>query len=237
MIRKILNERLKRNMSQLHRAFGPQGWWPRVVREQGTVSGEQGRWIVKHHPGQQNRWLSKTPRDQAFEVAVGAILTQNTAWSNVEKALVCLAMKKLLTSRAVHRAPLTVLRSCVRSSGYYKQKAKKLKLFARFVEKDLHGDLTNLPQLTVHGSRLALLEQWGIGPETADTILLYGLNVPIFVVDAYTRRLFVALSGNRRWLKRPYDDIQNICMEALPKSVKGWQEAHALIVAWGKHNR
>lgn len=124
------------------------------------------------------------------------------------------------------------LEACVRSSGYFRQKAKKLKRFAQFVEKDLHGDLRELLKQT--DSRTPLLAQWGIGPETADTILLYGLELPYFVVDAYTRRLLVDLIGSKRWYKASYDATQEFCAQAIPTSVRRWQEAHALIVAWGK---
>jgi len=211
--------------------------------------------------------------DQAFEVAVGAILTQNTSWTNVEKALVCLAEKDLMTSASLSKARLPSIEACVRSSGYYRQKAKKLKLFAKFVEEELEGDLfkvmpsrakprdlpiggaldsrsnSKIPRrsrsLSLEDSvprndnllnaRKLLLSLWGIGPETADTILLYGLNRPIFVVDAYTRRLLVHLTGELSWHKCPYDDVRQFCEAAsIYPSAKEFQESHALVVRWGK---
>jgi endonuclease-3 related protein len=231
-----------------------------------------------HQPEKIMRWLSKTQADQAFEVAIGAILTQNTAWTNVEKALVCLALKGLVTSGAMSQARLPSIESCVRSSGYYRQKAKKLKLFAKFVEDELGGDFGNvlttrrpersssevkdylkkisLKKVLHSGRRTAsvqdddvsmareqLLALWGIGPETADTILLYGLGCPAFVVDAYTRRLLVSLTGDALWHKRPYEEVRAWCESALASRhaesrpcLCAWefQESHALIVRWGK---
>lgn len=239
-------------LMRLLKTHGPQGWWPRLV-----VGGEQGAVSVMHHPGPKTRWLSKTKNDQAFEVALGAILTQNTAWINVEKALVCLAGKGLTTSRSLSRARLPSIESCVRSSGYYRQKAKKLKLLAKFVEEESGGDLHKLlssrptwRDLRIRRSldcarddgtreiRIRLLAQWGIGPETADTILLYGLDCPVFVVDNYTRRLLYRLTDDASWQKRPYDEVRDFCEKALGNSpAKEFQETHALIVRWGKENR
>lgn len=224
--------RFRTAVAKLRRHFGPQGWWPRVL-ERGTWNVDHRKeFEVRHHPGDPSRWVARTEADRAFEVAVGAILTQNTAWSNVEKALVCLASRRLLTSRSISRASVRTIQACVRPSGYFRQKAKKLKGFACFVEKDLKGDLRNVLKRPV--PRSSLIAQWGIGPETADTILLYGLDMPSFVVDAYTRRLLVEMTGSRRWLARPYEDVRLFCEDAAPRSVRGWQEAHACIVTWGK---
>ncbi|MFH1077899.1 MAG: hypothetical protein V1745_01275 [Patescibacteria group bacterium] len=219
-------------VTKLRRDLGPQGWWPRVVRD--------GRMTeVKHHPGDASRWVSWTDADRAFEVAVGAILTQNTAWKNVETALVCLAERGLLTSSALSSARLPSIASAIRSAGYYRQKTKKLKTFARFVEDTLDGNLINILSSSSAAKDLPIIRErllslWGIGPETADTILLYGLGVPSFVVDAYTRRFLVEVTGSIRWLTMPYDDVRSFCEAAIPRSVRGWQEAHAVIVAWGK---
>lgn len=196
---------------------------------------QRSRFLVQHHAGKRRSWVVRTPGDRAFEVAIGAILTQNTAWSNVEKSLVCLAERDLLISSAIAGCRLTTLESCVRSSGYFRQKAKKLKRFAQFVERDLHGDLRQI--LKQDDPRALLLDQWGIGPETADTILLYGLNQRIFVVDAYTRRFLATLHQEQRWLTRSYEEVRAYCETSLPRSVNGYQETHALIVAWGKSHR
>ena len=227
----------RRFIAKLEKIHGLQGWWPRLIVNKVPST----KYQVLHHPGPKLCWLSKTPSDQAFEVAVGAILTQNTAWTNVEKALVCLAQRGLMTSKSLFRARTSSIESCVRSSGYYRQKARKLKLFAKFVEEELGGDLQKILPLSkgeqegVLAARSRLLSLWGIGPETADTILLYGLNSPIFVIDAYTRRLLVYLTGDASWHKKPYDEVCRFCEIAMGKSsVKEFQEAHALIVRWGK---
>lgn len=272
--------KFRRFVFNLEKQYGPQGWWPRLVINLVPNTKHQVPVSIFHHPGPKTRWLSKTPADQAFEVAVGAILTQNTAWTNVEKALVCLAEKGMMTSKALADARLPTVEACVRSSGYYRQKAKKLKLYASFVEEELGGDLRKIincrlersgakskdlyrknSSLMVHHfgrltafiqdddiliAREKLLAQWGIGPETADTILLYGLNQPVFVVDAYTRRLLVHLTGDASWSKKSYDEVRGFCEAALAPipstryTVRGtsliFQESHALIVRWGKDN-
>lgn len=198
---------VKEWLQDLINAQGPQGWWPKIIQR-------QGHFFVKHGVG--------TPR--VFEVALGAILTQNTAWKNVELALIGLATKKWLTPERIVRAPLASLEQVIRSAGYFHQKAKKLKLFSAFA---LRQDLSSV-------TRASLLEQWGIGKETADTILLYGLHQSVFVVDAYTRRWLASLFRSSRWLEAEYDEIRLLCEEALDHDVKQMQEAHAAIVAWGK---
>lgn len=177
---------------KLFRSFGPQNWWP----------------------------VSKKTKDclaSRFEICVGAILTQNTSWQNVEKAISNLIANKMLSKEAMKSAKPGMLASLIRSSGYYKQKAKKLKIFANF-----SGDIT----------RENLLGLWGIGPETADSMLLYAYNKPCFVVDAYTRRIFTRLG----FLKggESYEEIRSLFEKNLPKDVKIYNEFHALIVRLAK---
>ncbi|MDO8617923.1 MAG: endonuclease III domain-containing protein [Candidatus Uhrbacteria bacterium] len=219
---------IQQALQHLEKRYGPQGWWPGLVMEHGT-------WNIKHGAKPSERFL-KNKSAQAFEVAIGAILTQNTSWSNVEKALICLAKKKLLTPQAIIASRPSILASCIRSSGYFRQKTKKLKILSKFVMNELDGDLSQLVDrcFTLHASRFRLLSLWGIGPETADTILLYGLNQPTFVVDAYTRRWLTFIGGRGGFETRPYEEIKNIFESALPHSVKTYQESHALIVKWGK---
>ncbi len=212
-------------VSSLLKRFGPQGWWPRLIRRGSTI-------VVRHHPEGQPGWVSRSADERAFEVALGAILTQNTAWRNVEQTLVCLAEHDLVTSEKLATARTDLLERCVYSSGYFRHKAKRLKRFARFVERSLDGHLGRI--LKDSDPRRLLLAQLGIGPETADTILLYGLDQPCFVVDTYTRRLLVETTKDQRWLTQSYAEVQGWCEQALPKDVKQWQEAHALIVRWGK---
>ncbi|MDO8584404.1 MAG: hypothetical protein Q7R83_04470 [bacterium] len=211
MTEKQLAKKFVHFIQELEKTYGPQGWWPRICK---TKNG----YALFHRFGPHRRLAQPS----LFEVSLGAILTQNTSWVNAETALACLASNGLLSAERILAAPLKTLERCVQASGYFHQKAKKLKAFAKFF---LSGEAID---------RVSLLSVWGIGPETADTILLYGLGKKIFVIDAYTRRLLVSLSGDETWLKRPYDEVRLFCESAFPGSVRGWQEAHALIVRLGK---
>lgn len=176
--------------------------------------------------GPQHWW----PADSPFEVMVGAILTQNTSWKNVEKAIEALKQKRLLDAKKIVEADPEFLAQCIRSSGFYRQKASRLKAFCRFY-------------LTVGGIegmrgrrdiRQKLLAIHGIGHETADSILLYALDVPVFVIDAYTRRIF-----SRLGLCSPsctYQQLQSFFMDHLARDCKLFNEYHALIVAHGKRH-
>lgn len=135
--------------------------------------------------GPQNWW----PAQSRFEVIVGAYLTQNTNWSNVEKALTNLRRARALRLEAMRRLPLAHLEELVRPSGYFRQKARKLKTFIAFLDKTYSGSLRRMFAQPTGKLRAELLELHGVGPETADSILLYAGNHPVFVVDAYTRRI------------------------------------------------
>ena len=135
--------------------------------------------------GPQHWW----PAQSRFEVVVGAYLTQNTAWSNVEKALANLRSAHLLSVKGVRRASLTELERLIRPAGYFRQKAKRLKIFVAFLDRHYEGSLAKLFARPTEKLREELLNLHGIGPETADSILLYAGNHPVFVVDAYTRRM------------------------------------------------
>jgi len=135
--------------------------------------------------GRQHWW----PAQSQFEVIVGAYLTQNTAWANVEKALANLRKERLLTIRGIRRTPQPKLEQLIRPSGYFRQKAQRLKTFVSFLDQRYGGSLARMfarPTAELRGELLALN---GVGPETADSILLYAGNHPVFVVDAYTRRI------------------------------------------------
>lgn len=205
----------KREVAKLRKIYGPQNWWPMVY-----LNGKK---------------VSRTASARVFEVAVGAILTQNAAWTNVEKCLGELAWAGLISAVAIEKSPLNVLQKLIRPAGYYKQKAKKLKALAHFAIREERGSLFNLKKDL--SARIKLLSIWGVGPETADTILLYGLDLPYFAVDAYTRRFLIHLTGSNRWKTATYSEVQKFCEESIPKSVVNWQEAHACIVAWGKGSR
>ena len=183
------------------------------------------------HFGSQHWWPHS--RGGAFEIIVGAILTQNTAWTNVEKALANLRRARRLTPRALHRAPIARLARLIRPSGYYNLKAKKLKAFTRFLFAEHHGRLAHLFALDSARLREELLAVYGIGPETADSIILYAARQPIFVVDAYTRRVFARLGLARAEVS--YDEWQALFMRNLPHAELMFNEYHALIVALGKH--
>jgi endonuclease-3 related protein len=129
------------------------------------------------------------PAQSRLEMIVGAYLTQNTAWTNVEKALRNLRAAKRLTLDGIRRTPERELAILIRSSGYFRQKAQRLKTFVRFVDKRYRGSLSRMFRRPVSELRDELLALHGVGPETADSILLYAGNYPVFVVDAYTRRI------------------------------------------------
>lgn len=172
------------------------------------------------------------PAKSAFEVIVGAILTQNTAWTNVKLALVNLRREKLLTPRAIARVPGTRLEKLIRSSGYYRQKAKKLKAFVAFLASEYRGSLKRMAAAPTAKLREQLLAVHGIGPETADSILLYAAEHPVFVVDAYTKRILARHGIVSEGAK--YEDVQAIFVKHVPSDAKIFNEYHALIVEVGK---
>ncbi len=189
--------------SCLLRHFGPQHWWP-------------------------TSWKNK--RD---EIIIGAILTQNTAWSNVEKALKNLSEAGIRSLEKIASCPQKTLARLIKPAGYFNQKAKKLKLVAKFFRD--HPDFARYP---LSRKRKLLLRLWGIGEETADSILLYAFNEPSFVVDAYTRRIFYRLKLISRE-NEPYLKIADLVKSSAPKHkkerVRFLQEFHALLVELGKN--
>lgn len=178
--------------------------------------------------GPQHWWPGRT----RFEVIVGAILTQNTSWSNVERAIRDLRSEKLLSPVAIERISPARLARLIRSSGYFRQKARKLKAFVHFLRDTHQGSLTRMFRTPTAVLREQLLAVHGIGPETADSILLYAGKHPVFVVDAYTRRIL-----ERHHLapgKRSYDEIRALFEQSLPPSAALFNEYHGLIVRTGK---
>ncbi|MGA9528177.1 MAG: hypothetical protein WBS24_08685 [Terriglobales bacterium] len=135
--------------------------------------------------GRQHWW----PAQSAFEVVVGAYLTQNTSWTNVERALSNMRKARILSIQGIRRTPLHKLERLIRSAGYFRQKARRLKTFVRFLDERYGGSLARMFREPTALLREELLALNGIGPETADSILLYAGNHPVFVVDAYTRRI------------------------------------------------
>jgi endonuclease-3 related protein len=172
------------------------------------------------------------PGETSFEVMVGAILTQNTSWKNVERAIQCLKGKGVLTIGGIHQLKRSEVASLIKSSGYYRIKADRLKTFVDFLFKDYDGDIEKMGEESLPVLRQKLLTVKGIGPETADSILLYGLGKPIFVVDAYTKRI---LSRHRMVSeKASYEEIQRLFMNHLPHDKRLFNEYHALFVHLGK---
>ncbi|OIO70603.1 MAG: endonuclease III [Zetaproteobacteria bacterium CG1_02_53_45] len=172
--------------------------------------------------GPQHWW----PAEKPFEVMVGAILTQNTNWHNVEKAIANLKAHDMLDCEAIASSNLEQLAEIIRPSGTHIQKARYLQQFSLFYHSNgKRQGLMKWPQSLL---RHRLLAVHGIGPETADSMLLYALDRPVYVVDAYTKRLFVRLGHFSHELA--YDSIQHYFQQRLPESLPLFQEFHALIV-------
>lgn len=180
------------------------------------------------HYGPRQWW----PADSPFEVAVGAILTQNTNWSNVEKAIANLKQAEALDCRTMSALPRPELERLIRPSGFFRQKAERLQLFSRYLATHYNCKIEQLLQKPLEPLRRELLEQKGIGPETADSILLYAGGRPSFVIDAYTNRLFSRLG--RLHGGESYDQIRQLFMSTLPTDVQLYNDYHALIVIHAK---
>lgn len=199
-------------------AYRAQGWWPLMSR-----AGRRGFDAQGYHPGV-HPWPA-TPA-QRFEIAMGAVLTQNTSWTNAEKALAELFAAGVRTPGDVLAFPVARLAGLVRSSGYHHQKSATLRALAGFFSaaRSLHAG--NPPR------REALLSVRGVGPETADSILLYAFGLPAFVVDAYTRRFLTRVGGTGGG--GSYGEVQALFHRALPSDPALFGEYHALIVAHAK---
>ncbi len=180
------------------------------------------------HYGPQHWW----PADSPFQVIVGAILTQSTNWQNVERAIENLKQHNALTPERLSKLSEEKLAELIRPAGYFRQKAKKLKAFVGHLYAHYDGNLQKMLAQPTKKLRAELLSLWGIGPETADSIMLYAARKPIFVVDAYTKRIFSRLGRVSPTIS--YDELQRFFMSQLPKSVKLFNEYHALIVRHGK---
>ncbi|MFH1209420.1 MAG: endonuclease [archaeon] len=178
----------------LYKEFKSQGWWPVI---------------------------SKDGKNHQFEISIGAILTQNTSWSNVEKVIKILDEKNLLNKNSFKKIDTEELALLIRSSGYYNQKAKKIKAFIEFL--DSNKEI----------SRINLLKVYGLGKETVDSILLYSYNQPVFVIDAYTKRVFSRLKLCNKDID--YDKLQFLFESNLDKNIEVYKEYHALIVNLGKN--
>jgi endonuclease-3 related protein len=178
--------------------------------------------------GPQHWW----PADSPFEVIVGAILTQSTHWKNVERAIENLKRHKALTPSRLHTLSEEKLAQLIRPAGSFRQKAKKLKNFVEYLYTHHQGSLSKMLAQPTKELRSELLSIWGIGPETADSILLYAGQKPVFVVDAYTKRVFSRLGLVSSDIS--YGELQKFFMHRLPRDAKLFNEYHALIVRHGK---
>jgi endonuclease-3 related protein len=167
-----------------------------------------------HSWGRQHWW----PAQSAFEVIVGAYLTQNTSWTNVERALGSLRAARILSLRGIRRTPLPHLERLIRSAGYFRQKARRIRIFVSFLDERYAGSLTGMFAQPTVKLREELLGLEGVGPETADSILLYGGNHHVFVVDAYTRRILDRhrLVGARA----SYEEMRDLFEKALGPSAE-----------------
>ena len=178
--------------------------------------------------GPSNWWPGETP----FEVCVGAVLTQNTNWSNVQKAIGNLKSRDLLHPEKMASLDEEHLAELIRPSGYFRIKARRLRHLLEFLRLECAYHLPDLSIQDLQQLRDKLLQVKGIGPETADSILLYALEKPSFVVDAYTRRIL-----NRHFLVHEdidYHELRDFFMDRLPEDVSMYNEYHALLVRTGK---
>lgn len=194
--------KIKQLYGVLHKSFGSQNWWPTTTKNRET------------------------------EIVIGAILTQNTSWKNVEKAILNLKQNGLVDLRKLAAVETSKLARIIRPSGYYNQKARKLKAFGKHVVDNYMGDLRKLFAKDTGDLRSELLSIHGIGPETADSILLYAAGKPAFVVDAYTKRIFTRTGIIRE--DSSYDELQNLFKTNLPENTGMFSQYHALIVQLGK---
>lgn len=217
---------------KLYSSFGPQGWWP--ITKKG-----------KKLPGYYPLSYSRKKYSEKLEICLGAILTQNTSWKNAERALFNLTANKLIDVKKINVISKNRLAAFIRPSGYYNQKAERIKNFAKYILCNYGASISLFFKNSTKKLRNELLSLSGIGPETADSILLYAASRPVFVVDAYTIRagarmgwfgagknFLIPLCGKK---DKDYKNIQEFFHNALPVSFKIYNEFHALIVELGKN--
>jgi len=199
-----MNE-IKKIYNILLKEYRSQGWWPIVD--------------IKSRISVYNKNFSKRKRtkDEQFEICIGAILTQSTSWKNVEKALLALKISGSLNKEKLKSISSAKLANLIKSAGYFNQKAKKIKSFIKYKEKI---------------SREGLLTIWGCGNETVDSMLLYAYNQPVFVIDAYTRRIMSRLKLCKE--NTSYEELQNLFHQNLKKDYSLFNEYHALLVEHAK---
>ncbi len=204
----------------LHKEFGFQGWWP-TTRDNKSP---------EYNTNNSTRELSDKEK---LEICFGAILTQNTSWKNVEKAIINLNQNKLININKISKIRQEKLAELIRSSGYHNQKSERLKIFCNHLINNYNGKISRFFEKDIIELREELLSIKGIGPETADSIVLYAAQKPIFVIDAYTKRIFSRIDICEKDIK--YNELQDLFHSELKRDVELFNEYHALIVELGKN--
>lgn len=215
---------LEKIYKSLLKTYGPQGWWPILSlhgKKEGTNPTKAGS-INGYHV---EDYSFPKNKQQQFEICVGAILTQNTSWPLVEKALINLEKAKLLTPQAIHKVDVEKIKPLIRPAGYFNQKANYLKNFTEFF---ISLKPSQIP------TRLEVLNVKGVGNETADSILLFAFKQPEFIVDAYTKRIFSRIGLIKQ--DATYLEVKEFFENALEKDIIIYQEYHALIVEHAKQH-
>jgi endonuclease-3 related protein len=223
-----------------------------MISKKATASLRRAYKLMRARAGHQHWWPGETP----FEVCIGAILTQNTAWTNVERAIANLKTVRVLEPEKLFALPETKLAELIRPAGYFNVKARRLRSFLRVLVEQFGGDLKKLFAGETSVVRERLLAIHGIGPETADSMLLYAGGHHSFVIDAYTKRIFsrhgwsskstrLRSATARQKVQSPksasgYDELKLLCESALNQKTGAarldyWQDYHAQLVMVGKH--
>ncbi|MHA1369419.1 MAG: endonuclease III domain-containing protein [Promethearchaeota archaeon] len=206
---------------------GPQGWWPLIGQHRKGANPTKRGVLTSYHVG--NYDLPETETEM-FEVMVGAILTQNTSWVQAEAALINLHDRGILSIEGIRDASLEELAKLIYSSGFYNQKALRLKTLVEFLEKN---PMRVLESMDTQVLRKKLLSIKGVGNETTDSIILYALKKPVFVIDAYTKRFLSRMGYINKSVK--YLELQKVFHERIEKNHKIYNEYHALIVQHSVH--
>jgi len=207
--------KIKETYLKLYSHLGPQHWWP-VTKEPDIAPA--------YHKN-----IKLDPK-QKLEICFGAILTQNTNWKNVEKTIINLNKNNLINIEKIRKINNKRLALIIRSSGYHNQKTKTLKNFCSFLEKNYKSNFNLFLKNNKENLREELLSINGIGPETADSIILYATKKPVFVIDAYTKRIMNRVGFE----ENTYDELQNLFIKNLKPNEKVFNEYHALLVELGK---
>jgi len=184
--------------------------------------------ILESYFGDLKWWPAKS----AFEMMTGAVLTQNTSWLNVEKAIAALKRERMLDHKRIYDAKESYLAGIIRSAGYHTVKAARLKELSRFFKIECRGSIRTFSSLDTGVLRKKLLTINGVGPETADSILLYAFKRPVFVADAYAKRLFFRHGIVRENVS--YEELQNLVHGLFNRDVRAFNQYHAAIVETGK---